>query len=80
MDTAENLSFAVNRDVIVLFQSVDEMLGVSVTDYHASKVIDYQVKDCGPSDVTEDTGSVSGREVSIFCKMLDELDVSHTTY
>jgi hypothetical protein len=61
MDATENLSFAVNCDVIVLFQSVDEMLGVSVTDYHASEIVNYQVEDCGPSDVTEETGSVSSR-------------------
>jgi len=40
MDATEYLTFAVNGDVIVLFQGVNKVFGVSVADDHATEIID----------------------------------------
>ena len=75
MDTTEDLSIRVNGEVIMFFEVLDEMIGVSLSNYFYSEVVNDEVEGDGTGNVAEESRGVAGGYVAIVGKGLDQFDV-----
>ena len=79
MKAAENLTVTVNGDVIVLFEAIDEVTDMGLTDDFYSKVINNKVEKGGVGDVAENAGCVASWDVAVICKVFDKFNVCESS-
>ena len=79
MDAAEDFPFTVDGDVIVFFETVDEMVGVGLANNFDAKVVNDKIEGCGAGDVAEESGGVASGNVAISGEVLDEFDVGESS-
>ena len=75
VDATEDFAATVDCYVVVLFEAVDEVLGVGLANDFDTKVINNEIESCGTRDVMEESRSMTSWDIAIICKMFDELDV-----
>jgi len=79
VDTTEDLSIRVNGEVIMFFEVLDEMIGVSLSNYFYSEVVNDEVEGDGTGNVAEESRGVAGWNVASISKVLDEFDIRESS-
>ncbi len=75
VNATEDFAITVVCHIIVLWEAVNEMIGVGLANDFDTKVIDNKIESSGTRDVMEKSRGMTGGNISVVGEMLDELDI-----